>query len=650
MMNVHGIRYLLILILCALTLSGCEDPEVSMESLGKKLQAPALTGISPFDQDMQLNGYVRFQGSCNSRVTDLFISLDETQWFQVPAAPITTNTTLIGTEVNDASCEGDGHFDFYLTKTDLTTWGYSADIDVNAIFVRGSTPIGQTHVLKILDNTNPGNGNGGNSGIASQVVLEKTWPMGFAGSSQCEYFMASVRDSNNYFVTAATNINFSLDKKVSNTVYRLIGGFKTLDDCIATTNMTTVFTVPAGKNQVSVYYRFPDAPMNGTISFRASDVALATTTSAYIDLTLRDSATGAFWMSSYSPYKVGKGMCTRGTFDARYYSGGTKSLYSPTAWTPVVTGAGASKLFFYSDASCSNNITSISGNSGNTTFYFKYIGTETDNTNLTMTINHTVEASFGTYDDTPHKIEIDRSGNTTLAKFDFYTPDIQARGLCNQTQLQTYNSQGTLVTPNINISFGSTGGAATFYMTQGECDAGANPIGVLNVSNPQTPLFYKASGAPSATQTLVFTATGLPTVSRSFVISDKATTVTARFNGAMEFTYPSADQCTNLKVEAVLSDTVHDGTNYINNFNEIKYITINIPTGYTLYTDAACASPAGGPDMGMSIGAGAVSSGQFNLYVKADAGPVPGVFSVMQTTGGATGYLMATSPSLVVGP
>jgi hypothetical protein len=653
MMNVSGIRYLLIFTFCALTLSGCEDPEVSMGSLGKKFQAPSLTGTSPFDQDMKTTGYVRFQGSCDPRVLDLYLSLDETQWFQVPATPVYTNTTLTGTEVNDASCETDGHFDFYLTKTDLTGWGFAADVDVDALYLRGTTIIGETHVLKIQDNS-PGNGNGGPTGVASQVILEKTWPLGFAGSSQCEYFNASVRDANNYFVTTTANVLFSLDKKVDSTLYRKISGYASLADCVADANVTTDFIIPTGKSSALVYYKFPDAPLNGIISFRASDVTLATTTSAYVDVTLRDSTAGTFWMTSYSPYKIGKNMCTKGNYEARYYNGTTKSLYAASAWVPSVAGTNASKLLFYSDANCATQVTAISGMSGNNTYYFKYVGAETDTSNLSLVLSHTVNtATFGTYDDIPQKIEIDRSGNTTLASFDFYTPDVQSRGICNQTQLQTYNSQGTLVTPNnVLISFASStvSGGALFYATQGDCDNGSNPITSLTVADPQTALYFKSLSAPASSQTFAFSSTGLPVVTRSFLISNKATTVTARFDGLLQFIYPSANVCTNLKIDAVLGDTTHDGTTYINNFNESKYVSVSIPSGYTLYTDATCITPSGGNSMGFVVGAGAVTSGQFNFYIKADSTPVAGVFSVIQQTGGATGYLMGTSPGLVVGP
>ncbi|MNK93535.1 hypothetical protein D3C87_1137010 [compost metagenome] len=649
-MNVRGIRYLLILILSAVTITGCEEPEVSMASLGKKFQAPSLTGTSPFDQNMNTDGYVRFQGSCNVRVTTLSISLDESLWFIVPAAPDITGTNLTGTEVNDTSCENDGQFDFYLTKNDLTGWGYAANVDVDALYIRGATIIGETQVLKIQDNS-PGDGNGGNNGPATHVVLEKTWPTGFAGSSKCEYFNASLRNANNNYVTATANVTFAIDKLVDSTLYRNVVGYSTFEDCNASVNAKTVFTILNGKASQYVYYRFPDAPLDGAISFRANDVSLATTLSAYIVVTLRDSTSDAYWMSSHGPFKVGKGMCSKGNFEARFYSGAQKTLSSASAWTPVVTGTNAGKLFFYSDADCLNKITAIDGTSGNTSFYFKYTGTETSTTPLSLTIGHSIDtATFGDYDDIPQKLEIDLSGNTTLARFEFYVPDIQTRGACNQTQVTAHNSQGTLVTPNNTISIASTAGAS-FFMSAAECGSNVNAIiSPITVTSPQTSLYYRVSGVPGSTQSISISSTGLPTTDRSFVISDTATTVSVLLNGVPQFAYPSANVCTLMTIEPILSDSTNDGTRYVNNFGESKPITLQIPTGYSLYTDANCSTVVGGNILGLSVGAGAAGGGVNVYYIKANSTPFATQFNAYQTSGGATGYLGSSMLNLILGP
>lgn len=96
MMDVGWYKYSFILVSCALAISGCKDPDVAVGSLGKKLSAPALTGTSPFDQDMEVNGFVRFQGTCDPRVQYVSISLDGNQYFILPNTPTYANTNLTG--------------------------------------------------------------------------------------------------------------------------------------------------------------------------------------------------------------------------------------------------------------------------------------------------------------------------------------------------------------------------------------------------------------------------------------------------------------------------------------------------------------------------------------------------------------------------
>lgn len=649
MMDVSWYKYSFILVSCALAISGCKDPEVSVGLLGKKLSAPALTGASPFDQDMKTNGYVRFQGSCDSRVQYISISLDETNYFIVPSAPNISGTALTGSEVNDTSCESDGHFDFYLTENDLISWGYSADEDVDVLFLRGTMSFGETRVLKIQD-PNPDSGNGG--GTATQVVLEKNWPAGFAGSSQCEYFNASIRNANGNHTTSTTATTFSLDKVVGNTTSRNIVAYKNQSDCASSTNGSTTFSIPAGENSITVYYKFPDAPLDDIIKFRTSSVNLSTTESAFASVVLRDSTGDRYWISSFSPYKVAKDTCAKGNFEARFYNGTVKSLYSSNAWTPVVTGTNSGKLFFYSDENCVNKVTAINGNSGNTTFYYKYnSGGETDTTTLKFTLTHNVDtATFGAYDDNVHNFEIDRSGNTTVTKFDFYVPTTgtTSRGICQQTQINTYNSQGTSIDSSIHVFMGAPNTA--FFASYNDCETVSNPITSLSLTKSQTPVFYRTTALPSAVETLSMTSSSLPAVTRQITVSSKATHVSILVNNAPFFQFPSGNMCTPFLYEGILTDSVGDGVRYTNNFGENKNLMINLPAGYTVYSDTNCSTLAAVGSMGATVGTNANTTGTFNFYIKADATPAPGAFFISQGSGGTTGYLNSSSVQLTVGP
>lgn len=651
MMDVSWYKYSFILVSCALAISGCKDPDVAVGSLGKKLSAPALTGTSPFDQDMEVNGFVRFQGTCDPRVQYVSISLDGNQYFILPNTPTYANTNLTGSEVNDTNCDGDGKFDFYLTKNDLTTWGYPTDIDVDTLYLRGSMSIGgETRILTIKD-PNPGNGNG-NGGAATQVVLEKNWPAGFAGSSQCEYFNASIRNANGDHMTSISATTFSLDKMVANTISRNIVAYKNQSDCANSTNGSTTFSIPAGENSITVYYKFPDAPLDDIIKFRTSSVNLATAESAFVSVVLRDSTGDRYWISSYSPYKVAKDMCAKGNFEARFYNGTVKSLYSSNAWTPVVTGTNSGKLFFYSDENCVNKITAISGNTGNTTFYYKYhSGGETDTTTLKFTLAHNVDtATFGAYDDNVHNFEIDRSGNTTVTKFDFYVPTTgtTTRGVCQQTQINTYNSLGTSIDSNLNVFMGAPN--TSFFASYNDCETLSSPISSLSITKAQTPVFYRTTAMPSVVETLSMTSSSLPSVSRNIVVSAKATHVSLLFNGDPSIGFPAINTCKPLAIEAILTDSVGDGTRYQNNFGEDKTVQVVIPTGYTIYSDTNCSTVLSVTTMGMTIGNNTNGSGYFNFYIKANATPSAGVFFTNQSIGGATGYLNSSSSQLYIMP
>lgn len=653
MMNVSWSRYSLLLASCALAISGCKDPDVSVGSLGKKLSAPSLTGTSPFDQDMQENGYVRFQGTCDSRVQYVSLSLDDATYFILPTTPNYSNTNLTGTEVNDTSCESDGKFDFYLTKNDLTSWGYATDVDVDTLYLRGTMSGNmETRVLAIKDpNPGSGNGNGGNSGAATQVILEKFWPTGFAGSNQCEYFNATIRDANKNHTTATSTVTFSLDKLVAGTLSRNITAYISQSDCTSGVNAGTSFGIPAGENSVTIYYKFPTTPMDGTLQFRTSSVNLATTESEYTSVVLRDSTSDRYWVSSYSPYKVAKDTCTKGNFEARFYNGTAKSLYASNAWTPVVAGTNAGKVFFYSDAACVNKVTAIDGTAGNTSFYFKYIGgVETDTSTLKFTLNHNVDtATFGAYDDNVHNFEIDRSGNLTVTKIDFYLPTAPiTRGTCQQTQINTYNNQGTSVTPSLNVNIG--GGNTQFFASYNDCETLTNDINSLSLTAPQTAIYYRTTAVPGSTQTLTLTSTGFTAVARQLHVSAKATHASLLFNGNASFGFPAANTCTPFALETILTDSMGDGTRYVNNFGEDKNFQIVIPTGYTIYSDTNCSTLLSVSTMGMTVGNNTNGSGVFNFYIKANSAPTAGQFYTNQSTPGTTGYLNSTASQLYLVP
>ncbi|MBO9668864.1 MAG: hypothetical protein J7501_18850, partial [Bdellovibrio sp.] len=165
-MKYVGSKLLTVLAFSSLLLTGCEDPGVNISTLGLKLAAPQLKGTNPFDQDFDSQNYAHIQGTCDTRVGDISISLNDNNWQTPPVTPDTTGTSL-GSVTNDINC-ADGVFDVYLTKADLTSlWGITvaADggTDVDSILIKGETIIGETKTLTLLDpkqSGSPGSGSG----------------------------------------------------------------------------------------------------------------------------------------------------------------------------------------------------------------------------------------------------------------------------------------------------------------------------------------------------------------------------------------------------------------------------------------------------------------------------------------------------------
>ena len=646
MKNVTCYRLLILFFSSLVVLSGCKEPEVSLGELGKKMAAPQLKGTSPFDQDFNANNYARLQGTCSARVGDLSISFDNSTWYSIPSVPNYTGSTLAGTETNDVSCLGDGTFDFYLTESDMTSWGIPADSNIDYIYLRGSTIVGDTHTLTLKDPKLDG-GNG-NSSPATQVVLQKYWPENFAGTSQCEYFMANLRDANgNYASSSNSAVNFSIDKKVDSTVYSQVTAYSTMSDCQASTNPATSFSIPAGQNSIQVYYRFPDAPINGVIYFRTSNVNLATTTSTFSPVTLRDSTGDRFWFSTHSYYRV------TANFNARFYNGTMKSFSGSDTITPSVVGTNASKLEFYSDSSCSTKISVVPGYMPNNQFFFKYVGTEISTDVLSFTINYTLTgASIGSsYDIIPHKIEIDRSGSTTVTHINLSGPMTLTRGSCTHLNLAAFNNKGALTPTSANVSLTPAWANSKFYATQSDCDSQVNNMTSVQMAGSSAELWFRTVGDPGSNETISLSASGINTPSRTFVIDDKATSFALFINGnSTALPYPYSPTCVQSTVEVKLTDNLRDRF-YQNNFGTTLMITVARPYGYTLYSDSSCANALAG-DLGMSISSGAYSTGAFNYWIKADSTPAQYNFQVYLTNAPLPGepYLSAVSYPVILGP
>lgn len=111
-------RYLsLVLIWTLLTACTAANPNVSYLSFS--LPSLKNTGDSPFDQNLESNGYIELRGQCDSSVESLQMQFDDEDWKEVPGVASAPPSGITAPAVNyDTDCS-DGAFHFYLFSDDV---------------------------------------------------------------------------------------------------------------------------------------------------------------------------------------------------------------------------------------------------------------------------------------------------------------------------------------------------------------------------------------------------------------------------------------------------------------------------------------------------------------------------------------------------
>ncbi|WP_413569413.1 hypothetical protein ACLWBD_02480 [Bdellovibrio sp. HCB117] len=473
MKNVSS-KYLSVLLLSATLLTSCKSPELEVASLGKKLPAPSLKGSSPFDQDFDLQNYVRIQGSCDARVGNILLSFDKTTWHQPPSIPDTTGTSLTGV-TNDRDCS-DGSFDLYLTKNDLENiWGIvggSNGTDVDYIYIKGETLIGDTAILVLQDPEDHGGGNG--SSPATTVNIEKTWPAGFAGSGQCDSMRVYLTNAQGYRASHTSALSFSVQKTFQS-VSSTVAAYATFQDCESDTAGTaglTTFSIPAAQDGIDIIYRFPVDAKSGVMTFKViSPSALTANPTAY-SVTMRDSSsTATRWISLEDHrYQIYKDVCYPMKMRTNNYN---RSTVDNNAGGVLSLTSSDPKVKFYADNTCSTESTNVSlpSYSNEFTVHMKYVsGTETESYKLFNISATTASGSSYGYDFAPYKMKVDLSNQNTVTKADIWGPRDVARHSCQAYQIVVMNENGTRLpagndtTLNLATVESSVG---TFYATSG---------------------------------------------------------------------------------------------------------------------------------------------------------------------------------------
>lgn len=510
-------KFLSILGLAALittVLTGCEDPAVEVGTLGKKLSAPTLKGTSPFDQSFETQKYVHVSGVCDARVGDVSISFkiaatstssggtvttpsavqieNAGKWYTPPSTPDLTGTSLTGPITNDVNC-ADGAFDFYLTKNDLfSLWGFDGTtIDVDVIYLKGSTLIGDTQILSLVD---PKNGNGsGNTTVATKIVIEKQWPRGFAGSGHCESFNVSLTDGNGNSASATSAVTFSLSQKISTATPTTLVAYTSWDLCnkyftTALTPGVSTFSIPAGKNSIQVIVPMSQSAnaFDQTITLTPVSSNLNAGADTYI---LRDQASTRRWVAAdpNSGMRFRKDVCYPINFNRYQYTG---ALDSSATSVSVQPSAANSKLKYYSDSTCSTVVNAfvIAPSTSSIGGFLRYNSDATDVVDQRINVSFTTTDS--TYDYAPFFVNIDMQGALTISRVDLWGPNEIDRASCSAYMVAGQNNRYSILpaAADIQVSLATTA-AGSFY-TSADCIGTATTQVTISQGHFFSPVVY----------------------------------------------------------------------------------------------------------------------------------------------------------------
>lgn len=593
---------------------GCEDPQPSVSSLGKKLPAPVLKGSSPFDQDLGAQSYVRVQGTCDSRVGNIFISFDKVSWQQPPTAPDITGTTLTAATTNDRDC-ADGAFDVYLTKNDLTSiWGLNTDSNGSKpqyVYIKGETLIGDTETLAIANN---------NNSTPAKLILEKTWPWGYAGTDMCSQFNVRVVDSSGRHAQATSNITFNIAETNAGTSTN-ISAYTNWSDCEAQRPAQSTFTIPANSDSISVIYRFPTGPLNSTLQYLITNQSSLSVDSS-ASVTLRDSsATSTYrWLTpeEYIP-QIYKKLCY--PLKIRSYKYDRNSTSDTISATIAYSTSATNQLKFYSDPNCSaeSSTTSFPSGFSQDIKYISYSpsGTES-NSFITIDISYTVTATGLTYDSSPIKLTIDLTDKAIATKFDIWGPYYLDRNICTAYKILTMNDSGTLLPVSASTSINlaakdSTGnpGGGLFY-NDSNC-VYTTTSSYIPASASSSIVYFKASkDAPAGSYQFNLSALGLTTKPQDFKVNASPTQFKITQGS------PSlGSSCVPFFVG--LSDTF--GNTYTAPFQMGTTFSVaysSTPTSSPLYSDANCTNSYSGNSL-------AISSGTPNTVIYVNTADLSGI-------------------------
>ncbi|WP_413559818.1 hypothetical protein [Bdellovibrio sp. HCB209] len=617
-MNV-SCKSLLLLVASATLLSGCEEPSVSVSSLGRKLAAPVLTSSSPFDQDMDTVGYVRVTGTCDKRVGPVIISFDDSTYHSA-----NTSVTIGGTVVtNDNDCS-DGKFDIYLTSADLlATWGIDTNDDnskVSNIFIKGETFFGDTHPLKIVDSkiNDPSQ-----TGEPAKLALRKVFPESYGGADTCEMFNVVVTDKNGNETSAKAPVTF----QIANSTGNAIGFYLSQNDCSSTYNGQSSITIAASTSYKQIYMKMPPAPIDGAIEFSLANIsssASLTAATASTPVVLRDPAgSRRFIATTDMPGSLYKDVCYPIVLQRMNYN--KISPYEVTPLTLTLTPSD-SKMEFFTENNCAagfkTSTVNFSSSISRATIYAKYnSGGATSSTSANVKVTYT--ASDANYDTPPFAMKVDTSTKSTVKKLDFWGPNSISRSACNAYTIVTANENWTSIPADKDyiVSLGSTQSLAglEFYTDEGCYTSTGNTI-TISQDKVATKVYVKATGSQNTTGQISISATGLNTVIRDYTLS------VASGQPILSMAIPDTiyrGQCVYIKME--FPDTYGNTINAMSPLNMMFYSLSGSGNLISGYLDENCTTPIA---EGALMSVMPYNATMYRFFIKVDSSYAPSSLSL----------------------
>lgn len=463
---------------CALALTACTKTPVDVSSLGMKLSAPQLKSTSPFDQDMDAQGYAEFSGTCSGFVSSIGLSMNGNDWYDVPSQTTYTVAGATNTYNNDTDCS-DGKFSFYITKDMINTWvGHVvADGEITTLFLRGDGYLGETENLVLVDSK----GNGNNGGTPTALHIQNNFPRNFGLLGACTEMQISLRSSSGETSTS-TDTPFTITE-IPGGLVNLYSEMSACQAGIAGTS-TSASTILANNSNARVYVKLPSS---GTrVTYQVGTTANLTTNSQAI--TLRDSTYK--WVGLDQSFnRFYKNICYPVNLYAYNYDGSSWGTHTPSInVTPV---ASDSHLQFSSLSDCSDNPASftIPSYGASATIYAKYVDTVTTTGMAPVTVSLTAVAAGFNVDGAEADFSVDLNSNAdSFTRLGFQGPNRLSSGFCsvykigllNQNWASLKNSSGSAIGVSLSSTFTSQG---SFYGNSTDCNSGTGAITTTSIAD-----------------------------------------------------------------------------------------------------------------------------------------------------------------------